>query len=164
METITEDEFLDKAVERIGPIEKTKTKTLSKDCFIRIFKFAGEFAKIKSKDIKKISQAKRLAEFGKNAKKYLDTLKVSIQEEEKAYEQSSTLLFDRLNISPECFERSQQELMYDPYASMELFNMGIGMEQPTSKAPEALTKEKTIELVKQSNDYAFDLFKKEYMD
>jgi len=27
-----------------------------------------------------------------------------------------------------------------------------------------LTKEKTIELVKASNDYAFDLFKKEYME
>jgi hypothetical protein len=54
--------------------------------------------------------------------------------------------------------------MNDPYGSMELFNMGIGMEQPTSKAPEDLTREKTVELVKASNDFAFDLFKKEYMD
>lgn len=54
--------------------------------------------------------------------------------------------------------------MYDPYASMELFNMGIGMEQPSSTPPAELTKEKTIELVKQSNDFAFDLFKKEYLD
>lgn len=52
----------------------------------------------------------------------------------------------------------------DPYASMELFNLGINMEAPTAKAPAALTKEKTIELVKASNDYAFDLFKKEYID
>ena len=54
--------------------------------------------------------------------------------------------------------------MYDPYASMELFNMGIGMELPSSGAPDELSKEKTIDLVKQSNDFAFDLFKKEYMD
>jgi hypothetical protein len=73
-------------------------------------------------------------------------------------------MFDKLCITPECFERSQQEIMNDPYGSMELFNMGIGMEQPTSKAPEDLTREKTVELVKASNDFAFDLFKKEYMD
>jgi len=54
--------------------------------------------------------------------------------------------------------------MMDPYASMELFNMGIGMEQPTAKPPVDLTKEKTVELVKESNNFAFDLFKKEYMD
>jgi phosphoribosylaminoimidazole (AIR) synthetase len=94
----------------------------------------------------------------------LELLKEVIQEEEKAYEKSSTMLFDKLCISPEFFERSQQELMYDPYASMELFNMGIGMELPSSGAPEELTKQATIDLVKQSNDFAFDLFKKEYMD
>lgn len=38
------------------------------------------------------------------------------------------------------------------------------MEQPASTAPEGLAKEKVVELVTQSNDYAFDLFKKEYID
>ena len=52
----------------------------------------------------------------------------------------------------------------DPYVSMELFQMGINMEKPTGAPPEALTKEKTIELVKASNDYAFELFKKEYIE
>ena len=55
-------------------------------------------------------------------------------------------------------------MMNDPYVSMELFNLGIHMEQPTSKAPAELDKQKTIDLVKSSNDYAFDLFKKEYID
>ena len=54
--------------------------------------------------------------------------------------------------------------MMDPYASMELFNMGIGMEQPSGSCPEELTKARTVELVKASNDFAFDLFKREYMD
>jgi hypothetical protein len=62
------------------------------------------------------------------------------------------------------FERSQQEMMMDPYVSMELFNLGISMEQPTTKAPEDLTKDKTVELVKSSNDFAFELFKREYID
>lgn len=55
-------------------------------------------------------------------------------------------------------------MMMDPYVSMELFNLGISMEQPTTTPPAELTKDKTIELVKASNDYAFDLFKREYVD
>jgi hypothetical protein len=73
-------------------------------------------------------------------------------------------MFDKLCITPECFERTQQELMMDPYVSMELFNMGVNMEQPSSQAPAALTKDATVKLVKESNDFAFDLFKKEYLD
>ena len=54
--------------------------------------------------------------------------------------------------------------MMDPYVSLELFNMGISMEQPSGKAPEELTRDKTVDLVKESNNFAFDLFKKEYLD
>jgi hypothetical protein len=53
--------------------------------------------------------------------------------------------------------------MQDPYVSMELFNLGIAMEKPSSGAPTELPKDRTVDLVKQSNDYAFELFKKEYM-
>lgn len=52
--------------------------------------------------------------------------------------------------------------MNDPYVSMELYNLGITMEKPSADVPEDLTAERTIELVKSSNDYAFDLFKKEF--
>lgn len=52
----------------------------------------------------------------------------------------------------------------DPYVSMELFNMGISMEQPSSAAPAELTADKTVALVKESNNFAFELFKKEYLD
>ena len=53
--------------------------------------------------------------------------------------------------------------MQDPSVQMELFNLGIKMEQPATKAPEALNKEKIIDLVTSSNDYAFDLFKSQYL-
>ena len=63
----------------------------------------------------------------------------------------------------ECFEKTQQVLMADPYVSMELYNMGISMEQPAcDTVPDGLTVERTVQLVKESNDYAFDLFKREY--
>ena len=54
--------------------------------------------------------------------------------------------------------------MNDPYVSMELFNLGIAMEQPSTATPEALTKDKTVELVIASNDFAFERFKTKYMD
>jgi hypothetical protein len=46
---------------------------------------------------------------------------------------------------------------------MELFNLGIKMEQPPGKSPEGLTKDLVIDLVKKSNDFAFELFKKHYI-
>ena len=55
-------------------------------------------------------------------------------------------------------------MMQDPSVQMELFNLGIKMEQPAGKAPEDLNKETVVKLVTQSNDFSFDLFKKEYLD
>ena len=53
--------------------------------------------------------------------------------------------------------------MQDPSVQMELFNLGIKMEQPASKAPADFSKEEIIKLVTESNDYAFDLFKNQYL-
>jgi len=44
-------------------------------------------------------------------------------------------MFNKLDITPEMFERSQQELMVDPYVQMEIFNLGISMEQPNASLP-----------------------------
>jgi hypothetical protein len=127
---ITEEEFVEKAIELIGEVKKTENKTLSKDSFIRIFKYTGDFAKLRSKDIKQKAQESRCEHFGVDNKLYLDALQKTVQEEEKAYEASSQIIFDKLCISPENFERSQQQLMQDPSVQMELFNLGIKMEQP----------------------------------
>lgn len=53
IDTMTEDDFLDKAIAKIGELQKTKNKTLSKDSFIKVFKLTGEFAKLRSKEVKK---------------------------------------------------------------------------------------------------------------
>ena len=158
-----EEGFIKAAVDAIGEVKKTPQKTLEKETFIKVFKYTGDFAKFKNSDLKKAAQEKRCEFFGKDAQQYLGALKQNIQDEEKAYEQSSTIMFDALSITQECFEKSQQSFMNDPYVSMELFNLGISMEKPNEEVPEELTEEKTIELVKASNDFAFDLFKKEYI-
>lgn len=144
---ITDAEFIAAAKTKIGEIQKNDKKLLVKDTFIKIFKYAGDYAKLKSKDIKAAAQARRCTHFGTDHKKYLEALQGTVLEEEKAYEASSVALFDELSISPEMFERSQQLHMQDPSVQMELFNLGIKMEQPAGSAPTDLNREKVIELV-----------------
>jgi hypothetical protein len=105
---ITEEEFVEKAVALIGDIKKNdgNTKVLSKDCFIRIFKYTGDFAKLRSQALKKTAQEDRCQFFNIDHKKYYEALQKTIQEEEKAYEKSSEILFEKLCITPEMFERS----------------------------------------------------------
>jgi len=44
---------------------------LEKDSFIKVFKYTGDFAKLKNKEIKKNAQAKRAEHFLKDHKQYL---------------------------------------------------------------------------------------------
>ena len=46
---------MEKATEAIGPIKKTNKKTLEKDSFVKIFKYTGDFAKLKNKELKKLA-------------------------------------------------------------------------------------------------------------
>jgi len=47
---LTEEEFVEKAVEKIGEVKKndSNNKILSKDSFIKIFKYTGDYAKMRS--------------------------------------------------------------------------------------------------------------------
>jgi hypothetical protein len=52
---LSEAEFLEMVVEKIGQIKNNDNKTLHKDSFIKIFKYTGDFAKLKSKGLKQKS-------------------------------------------------------------------------------------------------------------
>jgi hypothetical protein len=104
---ISEQDYVKKVVAAIGEVKKTQNKLLHKDTFIRIFKYTGDFAKLRSRDIKEKAQDARCKYFDGDHKKYLEELMKTVAEEEIAYEQSSTIIFDELCISPEMFERSQ---------------------------------------------------------
>jgi len=54
--------------------------------------------------------------------------------------------------------------MNDQEVSMQLFELGITMEKPSGEIKDDLSKEKTIELVLESNNFAFDYFEKNYME
>jgi len=104
---MTEDEFISEVIVKVGDIKKNDNKTLHKDTFIRIFKYTGDFTKLRSKGIKAKAQEDRCKYFGENPQAYLEALQKTVQEEEKAYEASSLIIFDKLCITPENFERSQ---------------------------------------------------------
>jgi hypothetical protein len=104
---LKDDEFVNKVAELVGEIKKNENKTLHKDTFIKIFKYTGDFAKLRSAKFKAAAQEERCIHFNENHKLYLEALKKTINEEEKAYEQCSQIIFDKLRISPEMFERSQ---------------------------------------------------------
>ena len=56
---MSEEELMEKGLEQIGSLNKTARKTLEKDSFIKVFKYTGEFAKLKCADLKLKSQAQR---------------------------------------------------------------------------------------------------------
>lgn len=86
---LSEEQFVEMAIEKVGEIKKNDNKTLSKDTFIRIFKYTGDFAKMKSKEVKQKAQEERAQHFDKDYKLYLEALQRTVQEEEKVYEASS---------------------------------------------------------------------------
>lgn len=77
-EGISEEEFIGRAVEAIGELKKTAKKTLDKDSFIKVFRYTGDFAKMKGRELKKVAQEKRCEHFNKDHTKYLQTLKANI--------------------------------------------------------------------------------------
>jgi len=75
---MTEEEFLEVAITNIGEVKKNENKTLQKDTFIRIFKYTGDFAKLRSKGIKAAAQEERSQFFGEDSKKYLEALQKTV--------------------------------------------------------------------------------------
>lgn len=49
---VSEEEFVELAVEAIGKLNKTANKTLDKDSFIKVFRYTGDFAKMKGRELK----------------------------------------------------------------------------------------------------------------
>ena len=76
---------------------------LSKDCFVKIFKYIGDYARLKKGN----PQLQRTTEFGKDAKKYLEMVKQSVVEEDRTYDRCANELLERLQIAPDVLERSQ---------------------------------------------------------
>merc|ERR1711912_85205 len=81
LSNITQEEFLEKAVTFIGEVKKNDDKTLTKDSFIKIFKYTGDYAKLRSKGTKTKAQLERVKFFDVDHQAYLKELQRTVQEE-----------------------------------------------------------------------------------
>lgn len=80
--------------------------------------------------------------------------------EEENYNFCTKAVLSKLDVTRELFQRTEKALMADPLAQMELLEKGIETENPDiSEAPEELTKNKVIELIKDANDKGFEKYK-----
>lgn len=70
--TMSEDQFVVKAIDVIGDLKKTPKNTLTKESFIKVFRYTGDFAKMKGRELKKKAQEERCEFFGKDHDKYLN--------------------------------------------------------------------------------------------
>jgi hypothetical protein len=50
---LSEEDFVVAAVKAIGELKKTPKKTLDKESFIKVFRYTGDFAKLKGRELKK---------------------------------------------------------------------------------------------------------------
>jgi len=71
---LNDEQFVNKVAELIGEVKKNENKTLHKDTFIKIFKYTGDFAKLRSKGIKLKAQEERSMHFDSDHKLYLEAL------------------------------------------------------------------------------------------
>ena len=133
---------------------------IAKPCMMKLMKIIGDFSKTRSRDIGVEAQKTRLGHYdGKDNEKYIDVILETMNKEEESFNYCTTAVLTRLDITHEKYMRSEQNLIMDPACQMELLQKGIEGEDTTTEIPEDLDKEKTIKVLKESNDKAFEAYK-----
>jgi hypothetical protein len=106
---LNEEQYMAKAIELIGEIQKNENKTFKKDSVIKMFKYCGDFSNFRQGDLKQKAQNDRVSFFEKKDwKEYFKCLTNSADEEKKLYDASFNMMFDKLNVTQANFERSQE--------------------------------------------------------
>ena len=126
---------------------------------MKLMKLIGDFSKTKSKDISKLAQEKRLSHYAHEYDKYVDVILETMNREEESFNFCTTAILSKLKVSTEVYMRSEQALIMDPMCQMELLQKGIENEDSSVDVPAELDKSKTIEILKESNDKSFEVYK-----
>lgn len=136
-----------------------KNGVIEKKCMMKLMKIIGDFSKFRSKDITKQAQDKRLALYGTDNDKYIDTILDAMNGEEESFNYCTTAVLQKISVTPNTYMKSEHALIMDPASQMELLQKGIENEDSTTEVPAELTKAKTIEILKESNDQSFKDYK-----
>jgi hypothetical protein len=132
---------------------------IEKQCMMKLMKIIGDFSKFRSKDIGKQGQQNRIKSYGSNHEEYVDTILDIMSKEEQSFNLATTAVLSRIDVTQDKYMKSEQNLIMDPMCQMELLQKGIENEDTSVEVPAELTKEKTIELLKESNDKSFENYK-----
>lgn len=153
-----DSKYLDEKLESFK-IQTAKNGLIEKRCMMDLMKIIGDFSKSRSKDISKDAQNLRIECYGKDNEKYVEVILDTMNREEESFNHCTSALLNKLKISQEVYMRSEQALIMDPMCQMELLQKGIENEDSTVEVPKELTKKKTIDILKESNDKSFDQYK-----
>lgn len=77
--------------------------------------------------------------FLKDEDQYLESMKSIVEQEEKNYNDCTSAVLTKLGVTKEQFMKTEQALMMDPMAQMELLDQGMENEDPGVPAPKGLT-------------------------
>lgn len=132
---------------------------IEKNCMMKLMKLIGDFSKMRSKDISKLAQEKRLDHYAHEYDKYVDVILETMNREEESFNYCTTAILVKLKVSQDVYMRSEQALIMDPMSQMELLQKGIENEDSSVEVPAELDKSKTIEILKESNDKSFEVYK-----
>jgi hypothetical protein len=156
---LTEEESKDLEAMLEGVELKTNPKGgLDKESMFKVMRLIGNFSKKKNLVIQNESQVKRLEFYMKDDPQYLQEIRRTLSMEEESISKCTHLVLNRLKVNKDQFRKTEREYMMDPILQMELLETkdeGEGM----GVFPEDLTKQRTIELIKESNDASLIKFK-----
>lgn len=164
-----ESDYLKRALEALK-IDKKDNGALTKNSALTLFKIVSEYVNIKSKDVKTKAQDKRLDHFkNQSYDKYFDAITETLREDVSLYDQSLNDVLDASGVSQQVFAISQNELMLDPLAQMEMMKSTVESskskgEDGKKEFPEDLTEQKTVQLLKEAQNNAFDILKNKLME
>lgn len=160
--TKEEEAYIDDKLKSFD-LRTDKNGVIEKKCMMKLMKIIGDFSKFRSQDISKQAQEKRLALYGTDNDKYIDIILDTMNGEEESFNYCTTAVLLKISVTPNTYMKSEHALIMDPASQMELLQKGIENEDSSTEVPAELTKDKTIEILKESNDQSFKDYK-DYSD
>ena len=157
--TEEEDTYLTEKITGFTVEYAARGGVIEKNCMMRLMKLIGDFSKMRSKDISKLAQEKRLGHYANDYDKYVDVILETMNKEEESFNYCTAAILSKLKVSHDVYMRSEQALIMDPMSQMELLQKGIENEDSNADVPAELDKSKTIEILKESNDKSFEVYK-----
>jgi len=156
--TKDEEEYIDDKLKNFD-LRTGTTGIIDKKVMMKLMKIIGDFSKHRSKEHSKLAQTRRLEHYNSDNEKYIDVILDTMSKEEESFNFCTTAVLNKICVTHETYLRSEQALIMDPMSQVELLQKGIENEDKDVDIPEDLDKEKTIKILKESNDESFKQYK-----